>query len=745
MNQNPSENQDENEIIDDNFDDNLDETPLLNLKEMHEIALKEFTLAINYWDPIYTEALNAVEFKDGNQWKQAQVKSRKKRPTITENKVLQFVDRIVSPVREEGLKIKIQPPDMSNSDPKDQIVLKSRIDLYQGKISDIEHQSNALDAYVKGIEFSSTGGIGFIRTTLLPDEYTGTPVIKIVRDAYPYGKYLDPNIETSTGADANFGFVTEKMDRKTFQDKYGKTALKELPSTPSLSQQSWISQDTITVCEYFKIISTKQTILIMTDGTEVISSPDITEEMLNTMHIGATRYEIKKQLFHAKMNGVKFLEHTVLPLSYVPLVLVSGREIIINQKRSLVGIVHYIKDAQMKYNFYASAEVEIVALSPKATFIAAAQQIDPYKKIWQSITTQIIDVLPYDASPINGVSVPPPQRLSMLNNDFTALIAAKQAAFEDMKSNTGIYTVGLGEQTIDQSGKAILLREKSQNVNSNIYHFNLCESIKHLAKIIIEQLPMTFNPNEPIHIRSEDGKPQQVNLKENPYTLNCSDMIIETGRNYDTRRTETADQLMSLIGLLTPIVPDPKKLTEIAALLTKSLDIVDAQRISDILTGNTETQNDPTSVMEDLKKALANIDIMQKHIDEQDKKLADKQADRELEMDKAILDTKTKLAVKELDIQGSIELAQGQIAQRAIAHGGALIPELVPQQSDINTNVGPSVDQTTNQIIQDMDHQSDIGFGETQEMNQPPIDMNQIPSQNQGPMIPEQPMDNNLI
>lgn len=714
----------DNDMIDENEEKEVDsEETGLDLKEMHKTALKEYNACTEYWDPIYTRALEDTEFADGAQWTDSQIKSRRKRPTITENKIPQFVDKVVSPVREDGLKIKLTMPDIKgDNNTDDQRILKSRIEVYQGKISDIESQSNALDAYVKGIQLASTGGIGFIRVTLLPNEYTEIPEIKIVRTSYPYGIYLDTAIEECTGNDAKYGFVAEKISKDEYEDRYGKKNLSELAS-PSTAQQSWVSKDEVTVCEYFKIIERKQTILMMQDGSEVIADDDITEEQFAQMPIVGTRQETTKKLFHAKMDGEKFLEHTVLDVKCIPIIMVSGREIVVDKKRSLVGLVHYLKDAQLKYNFYASAEVEIVALSPKATFMAAAQQIEPYRKIWNSITTQAIDVLPYDGSPINGVAVAPPARLSMLNSDFTALITAKEAAFNDMKSNTGIYNVGVIDQKLEQSGKAILLREKEQQQNSNIYYFNLCESIKQVGKVIIEMLPLTFDAKTPIQMRTPDGKSQQLSLPENPYTLEASDIIIGIGKNYDTTRTETADQLMSLMTLLTPIV-EPAKLMQVASMLTRTLNIVNSDQIADILAGvgpDGQPAQDPAALMADMQNALQLIETLKAKIAEQQKEIDDKAAERELKADMAILDTKTKLALKELDIQGQIEISQGAIQERTISQGGPIIPALVPKQADINTDVMDSVNQTTNEIIAPLGEQSDAAFEESP-MLQPAIE-----------------------
>ncbi len=686
----------------------------LDLKALHKEALKQYKFCVDYWDPIYLDALNDVQFAGGAQWTEKSKKSRKARPMVTENKTSQFIDKTVSPVREEGLKIKLSPPDMSDiKDPKQAAQLKARVDLYQGRISDIEHQSRAIDAYVKGIEFACTGGIGFIRVLLLPNEDTGVPEITIQKCSYPFGNYLEPLDEGYP----TYGFSTGKIDKDKYQEEYGKDSLAQLDAS-STAERSWVEKDEVTVAEYFKIIKKKSTILILADGTEVVADETLTPEIMDSMPIRGTRSETKKQLFHGKMNGLEFIEHTVLDISCLPLVMVQGREVIKEHKKTLVGIVHFIRDAQNKYNFYASAEVEVIGLSPKATFMAAAQQIEPFKKIWNTITTSTIDVLPYDASPVNGVQLAPPQRLNMINQDFLALIEAKKAAFDDMKSNSGIYQIGLAEQQIDQSGKAILLREKAQTTNNNLYYFNLQQSVEQVARVIIEMLPMTFDAETPIQIRNEEGKPQKIQLQENPYTLTYKDVIISTGRNYDTRRTETADQLMSLISLLQPIVPEPKKLMEIAAILTKSLDITNADRISDILMGvdqSGQPVQDPAEMQADMQKMLEHAKVMQAHIDDLEKKLADKQADRELEMDKSIVEAKTKLAVEEIKIQGEIETAQGQIAQRAIAHGGKLIPELIPQESDIQMDVGPSVNQNTNQIVAGVEQQSDMAYE-----NEPP-------------------------
>lgn len=707
----------------------------LNLEEMHKDALKEYTAVTDYWDSIYTRALADKEFGDGDQWTDVQKKSRRKRPTIIENKVPQFIDKIVSPVREDGLKIKLMLPDLKGFNNTDeQRILKSRIEVYQGRISDIEQQSNAIDAYVKGIELSCTGGIGFIRVELLPDEYTGIPDIKIVRSSYPYGIYLDSSIEESTGKDAKYAFVCEKISKDEYADKYGKKSLSELAS-PSTAQRSWVEKDEVTVAEYFKIIETKQTILILNDGSEIIADDDITEETLAQMPIIGTRPETKKQLFHAKMDGNKFLEHTVLDMKCIPIVLVSGREIIEDKKRSLVGIVNAIRDAQVALNFFASAEIEACALSPKAAFMAPAQCIEPYIKIWSQCTSASTAVLPWDATPINGVAPPAPQRLSMVSQDFLTYISAKEAAFNDMKSNTGIYNIGMADQKIEESGKAILLREKDQSKNSNIYYFNLCESVKHVAKIIVEMLPMTFDPKVPIQMRTPNGKPQKLNLPENPYTLEASDIIIGIGKHYETTRTETADQLLSLMTILSPIV-EPVKLMQVASMLTRSLNIVDSDAIADILVGvgpDGQPQQDSASIMADMQNALKLIETLKAKVAAQEKEINDKVADRELKADMAILDTKTKLALKEMEIQGQIEISQGAIQERTISQGGPIIPALVPNQNDVDTDVMDSVNNTTNQIIAPLDEQSNIAFEEApqQPMQQPIM---QQPIQEQPPM-----------
>src|SRR5262252_9098480 len=86
-----------------------------------------------------------------------------------------------------------------------------------------------------------------------------------------------------------------------------------------------------------------------------------------------SRPTVRRQLKWATINGIAVLDGNAdktagrnLPGPYIPLVPIEGEKLVVNGKRNIRGMIRDAKDPQRTYNFWVSAETEMIALAPRA-------------------------------------------------------------------------------------------------------------------------------------------------------------------------------------------------------------------------------------------------------------------------------------------------------------------------------------------------------------------------------------------
>src|SRR5262249_19764033 len=66
-------------------------------------------------------------------------------------------------------------------------------------------------------------------------------------------------------------------------------------------------------------------------------------------------------------------------------------------------------------------------------------------------------------------------------------------ADNDLKATTGIYDASLGEKGPDQSGRAILARQKQTDVATLNFSDNLARALRHAGRILLEVIPHFYD------------------------------------------------------------------------------------------------------------------------------------------------------------------------------------------------------------------------------------------------------------
>ena len=213
--------------------------------------------------------------------------------------------------------------------------------------------------------------------------------------------------------------------------------------------------------------------------------------------------------------------------------------------------------------------------------MAAEGQIEGYEDIWKTANAKNHAYLPYKAITEAGNLLPPPQRNNPPEGG-NSLFKGIELGSEQMKEVSGIYDASLGAQGNESSGKAIIARQREGDTGN--YHFmdNQSASIKHVGRILIDLIPEVYDAPRAIRILGDDMTDKVVEINKlgkdgKLYDMSVGeyDVVVDVGPDYQTKRVETAENLMNIMK------SNPALATPIMDLFYRSLDFTYASEAAD--------------------------------------------------------------------------------------------------------------------------------------------------------------------
>lgn len=488
------------------------------------------------------------------------------RPTLTINKMPQHIKQVTNDQQQNRPQGKVIPASGEAS--------VEVAEVFNGIIRHIQSDSDADIAFDTACENQVTFGEGYFRLLTeyeSEDSFDQKILIEPIRNSFAV--YMDPMITKPCGEDAEWAMIIEDLSHKEYELKYPKATLASTLvdlGTGNSGLADWVKKDTIRIAEYFYYEVTPDTLHLWPGGETCFEKDPEYQTLLATY--GAPireRQSHRKKVMWVKTNGFEVLEEREWAGKYIPIILVSGNVFEIEGRVYRSGIVRNSKDAQRIYNYQSSAEVEMLALAPKAPFIGAAGQFEGFEDDWRTANTKNHPYLQYNpvADEATGQMLPPPQRVQppMVQQ---GIIAAKQAASEDIKATTGIYNASLGMQSNERSGKAILARQHEGDKATYHYVTNLARAIRYMTKQLVDLIPKIYDtPGRVAQILGEDGKttkmvkldptqPQAVTERqgingaiERIYNPNVGkySVVPVTGPGYVTKRQEAKEEMANIL------------------------------------------------------------------------------------------------------------------------------------------------------------------------------------------------------
>jgi len=556
-----------------------------NNQKIIEIAHKRFALALESESAGRAERLDDIKFvRLGEQWPEAVKRDRERpgaeRPMLTINRIFQFRNQVINEMRQNSPSIKFKPSDNLAHDKAAEI----REDL----VRHIQYASKADIAYDTAAEWQVDTGLGYFRVItdyIDPESFDQEILIKAVVD--PSKVYFDNESNEADGSDAKWAFNIELWMHDDFKQKWPNVDITGW-TEGAAGDAGWITADSVRVAEYFVIECKPRTLCLLQDGSTLFKD-EIPEEH-HALITKERQSESKKCLWY-KIAGDKILEQTELPTTFIPIVPVYGSSVWVEGKRHLHGLTRFAKDPAKLYNFYESANAELLALAPRAPYIAAEGQLDGHESEWQNANKINLSVLTYNPVSDQGAQLPPPRREPApgVNPGFES---AMNRSIDDMKSTMGIYDASLGNRESDQSGRAILSQQ--QQASTGNFHFsdNLGRSISHLGTIINEMLSI-YDTERVVQIMGEDGGTSSVRIDpsqeqsyqeiqgpdgktEHVYNLAKGKfaVTVAVGPSYATKRQEAAASMMEFVKV------DPAILQIAGDLIVSNMDWPGASEIA---------------------------------------------------------------------------------------------------------------------------------------------------------------------
>jgi hypothetical protein len=507
---------------------------------------------------IHEEALQDWKFRLGDQWDPKIEAARKAdgRPCKTINRLPQFLRRVSGEQRKNRPGIEVSPV----GDGAD----VETAEIIQGLVRHVQRISDAEEAFDTAFDHMLTAGFGYIRLIADYIDDSFDQEIKFEPEKNPFAHYPDPRCKRKDYSDARFWFVLDYMDHDEFREEFSESELAQLSDFSSKADEApdWIKRDSVRVAEYFWVESVKETIK---KGKR-------------------TRTKEKRIVHWCLTNGIEILEETIIPGEFIPILAVLGEDITVDGQRYLIGLIRYARTPQELYNLWQSAMAEAIALAPKAPYMVTTKQVEGFEHLYEQSNSVNLPYLPYNA---DEKAPGPPQR-NNVEAPIEAITVAIQHADNDLHSTTGLYDASLGAPGPEQSGKAILLRQKQGDSATFAFQDALPTALKHAGRIILQWIPVYYDAERVVRIVNPDGTSKTVPINQ-PYqndqgfirvfdlTVGRYDVAIGTGPSYDSMREEAAQSILQLVQA------QPELMNVVGDLLVACFDWPMAKEISERL------------------------------------------------------------------------------------------------------------------------------------------------------------------
>lgn len=657
----------------DKREDGDEDAPLL--EELRE----NFELAHEAFEPIMVEGDRDIQFILNDGWIEGEKALRRKagseRPMVSCDQLNQYTNLVINEVRQHPRQIKISPAGYGAT--------AKLAELRENRLRAIQYRSDAQAAYLTAMENACQRSYGYARVTLRYVSETSTDQeIIIQRIPNPNSVLFDPSCHEIDCSDAEFCFVLETFTRKAFKRRWPKAKVTDFDATYSTDYPLWIKEKHVQVAEYWKVIKSKDTVLVMAgddgeqktelqsaleerggridgkdDSREVVYPQTEDHEELRAKLI-TTRETKVSTIMQYITNGVEILERNEWIGKWIPIVPLFGKEVYSSEsgrsRKVLMSLIRNGRDPQMAYNYFMTTALEAVGKVPRATVKALEGSLDGHEKDWQEahhIPKAWLYYKPVQL-PDGSWATEPPTDVPF-DPPLQNLMIGVEAFLRAIQSAVGMYNTSVGNHdTNADSGVAI----KQLDAQSDQGAFHFIDNYNHrflggIGRICNDLISKVDAGPRQVMTRTKDNKDKLVWVNK-PYTdeageqqnhdmtLGQYDITIGVEPTADSQREAASDFLKVLIQELAQLQEDPTKRDALLALSIEQMQFgALGEQMVKILT---PPQGDPAQTQQQLQQLQSQLTQLQT----ENAALHEDRAKR-------VLEQQTKLQIETMKQQGS--------------------------------------------------------------------------------------------
>ena len=492
------------------------------IEQFLQLAQQRFRTVVEAEAMLRQNMLDDLRFRASEQWP-PHIKSMREqdnRPCLTVNRLPQFIRQVTNNQRASRPAVQVKPAG-SNAN-------VDVAEVLQGIVRHIETKSDADVAYTTAGEHQVTMGRGYVR--IVTDYVADDPLqldqeIQVVRGPNPFAVYLDPTSQASDYGDVRYGVGVEDLSREEYRLRYPDTDMASLSQFTSTgnAQEQWLPDGMIRIAEYFYVEERREVMVVM-EGPDGERSKHPKADFKSTdplqlpegVTILAEREMTLRTVKWALINAVEILDGNEdktagveWPGRYIPIVPVLGDEFNINGVTDYRGIVRDAKDAQRMYNYWVSAETEMIALAPRAPFVAAEGQFEGHEAKWKTANVRNYPYLEYKPKTLSGQLLPHPQRQTW-EPPIQAMTMAIAQSDNDLKATGGFHDASLGQRGPQESGRALRARQQQDEMANSHYLDNLARSVRQVGRVLVDLIPKIYDTARIMRITGLDEQQRSV-------------------------------------------------------------------------------------------------------------------------------------------------------------------------------------------------------------------------------------------
>jgi len=495
------------------------------------------TEAMKHWDDDQGSVNRSnweadLEFYAGNHWDEYLKALRQ--GSVGGARPCLVIDRLHVHAKNISNRIRQEKPSMSVSPVDDEGDIETA-DVMRGILRHIENISMSTEQYAQAAETQVPAGVAYLRAYVSHGAVRGSNTRHdIYNSVIPdiFSVAMDPLSRNIYGLDAAWGLIVSPVDRTQVQAQWPDANSSDF-STPKGTRNWKSDDDEISLCEYFRIEKQK-------DGDA-----------------GVTWY---------LLTSGAILDRRELRYDYIPIVRVPGEVVKTRSETTYRGIIFRGMDSQKMYDYWKSCEAEMLALAPKAPYLAAEGQLDGYEVQWKRANVDNIPFLYYKTMDAAGNTVGAPQR-AQPPQASSMILQGVEGAAEDIRGTTGQHAPSLGYAQPGQSGVAV--NALASEGDTATYHFidHQRGAITALCIININMIPKVYGSREVVRIIGEDDERsfakidptlEQASIEarmpngkvERIYNLGVGqyDVVASTGLSFATKRAAAENFIQKVVG-----------------------------------------------------------------------------------------------------------------------------------------------------------------------------------------------------